>query len=107
MKRKQMTPKSVSRYYIATMAYGMSRKVPYVRNACLENYDFRDRRTKRVPMLLTSKMAIAAVGGLTTPIMWPFYLMKDIQVLEILVNGLDPKDYGHMPESSFTSYLFA
>jgi hypothetical protein len=94
------------RYLAATATYGFTRKIVQMWNAKKEEYDFKESKRIEVPILNTHKLMYATGSGIASMYVWPYYVFRDISVLEIYMRNEDPKNHGYdLPKHEF-EYIF-
>lgn len=84
-------------YASAVMSYGLARKLPVLFDAKIENITYNTETQKyekiRIPMLFTSKVAVASICSISSIYCWPWFLYNDLCKLEICGKGLNIVDY--------------
>ena len=93
-------------YALATVGYGIARKIPILKNATVEKYNREQREYKRVPMLTVDKIMITGVAGLANVYLWPLFVYKDLKSMEIYMSKSDIDDYTSFKPSCAFDYLF-
>lgn len=96
-----------SPYYLgATVAYGAGRKAFLLKDAYVESWD-RDLKRAREPMLFSQKAFVTAVGAFSSIYLWPYYLYRDLSMLEIEYHMRDKSVYGYRRCSGMLDYILA
>ncbi len=84
-------------YATSVMSYGLARKLPVLFDAKLEtknyNYELHKYEKTTVPMLFTSKVAIAGICSLSSIYFWPWFVYNDLCQFEIYKKGYTIVDY--------------
>jgi hypothetical protein len=93
-------------YGATTMSYGFIRKIPLLYDAKVESYNWKDHKDQVVPMLLTTKVLIAGISGLSGVCYWPIYIHNDISRMEIYSKGYNPDDYNYKKPKDLFDYMF-
>jgi len=80
--------KSINLYLIGTMAYGFAHAVPRA-------YRLKHAYTRDEPVdaLVTDKIGYCCHTASLSPIVWPWYLGRDMRALEIAVRCKRAEDY--------------
>ena len=84
-----------TRYACVTSAYAVVRKVRQLRDAKLLGEYREDSKPVARPMLVTEKAGVMGASVLYSPILAPFWLFKDVNLLEIHLRKEDVKMYGY------------
>jgi hypothetical protein len=98
-------PNGWPRYVAATCLYGAMRKVPYTWDATVTPFNAVECRRKRMPMLVTSKVVVIALGGILGPFLWPMHTIADAGMLDIWLSGYRPHEYGHEQGRHIFDYI--
>jgi hypothetical protein len=92
-------------YGVLTMSYGLGRMIPILYDAKVQTYDKNGDKIQ-VPILLTTKVAIASMSTISSIYLWPLYLYNDISKLEIYSRGYNPEHYDYKQPKYVIDYLF-
>jgi hypothetical protein len=84
----------MGKFSFVTMTYGMIRAIPrsYDREKDYFNTKLNVQESKQ--MLLTRKLGLVVVNGGMAICCWPWLLMNDITLLELILRGKDPMEHG-------------
>lgn len=93
-------------YCIASIAYSCVRKGNQLKGAKVKKYNWTEGRWKNVNMLLSSKIVIISASGLCAPILFPYWLCKDLTYTEFHMCNINPCDYDIRPPEYETDYFF-
>ena len=94
-------PAKILKYYLAgTMGYGAGRKFAMLWNADVEAYTCNGRITR--PMLMGDKLSVFTMSMVYSPIIWPVWMMTDLNYLDIYMSGKKPSDYGYDQKKTCT-----
>lgn len=94
-----------SPYYLgATVAYGAGRKALLLSDAYVESWD-RDLKRARAPMLFSQKAIVTTVGAFSSIYCWPYYLYRDLSMLEIEYHMRDRSIYGYSRCRDMLDYI--
>jgi hypothetical protein len=93
------------RYVGATTAYTVVHKAPLLRDGKLRVYV--DNKVARREMLVGDKAAVLAVSTIYSPILTPFWVVNDVNKLDIRRRGLREEDCGYSQDRDFADYVMA
>lgn len=89
-----MSSSPFMRYLWVLPAYGFVRRIPYLRNAEVEEYNRKEHKFEARPMLVTEKFAACVCGAVFSYGLTPFWLCNDLTYLEVKLRGLDAEKHG-------------
>lgn len=80
------------KYVLSLMAYGFSRKVIIMQDACVDKAVYEEETKKlewkQTPLLFVEKGAVVLLSTLLTPVIYPIYMYNDFQSIEKTMRGL-------------------
>lgn len=90
------------RYIIGAAAYGAARKIPILYDARLGR---SWRREESRPMLLSEKAAVLLVSTTYSPVLTPFWLLRDLGRAEVWIRGERPERFGFSEPDDYFEYV--
>ena len=93
--------KYINRYLGATFLYGFTRQFIRTNNAVIVKKDNNDRE-----LLYSERFYLCFMSGLYGFVLFPKFLNKDINKLEVYMRGLNISDYYNNKEMSFDECIF-
>jgi hypothetical protein len=86
--------KALNTYVLATMTYGLIRTAPRFYDREKKYYDHKLGIQGMRQLLWSEKIGGVMVDGYSAILAWPVYLGCDIALLEVILRGRNPQDYG-------------
>jgi hypothetical protein len=95
----------INKYFIGTAVYSYVRKVGQVWDAKTVDYNTRYNDPPK-PMPLGDKIGVVALSVAYAPALSPFWLLHDINYIDIKLRGLNTEEYFHKNNMKFFDYVF-
>lgn len=100
----------LSKHYVAAaMTYGFGRKVLQLRDAHFTVWDDQKKAKVHAPVLFADKLALVTFGAMAGISIWPLYLYRDVQAIEIFLRPDVRKEWymGKETPTSIADYMFS
>lgn len=78
------------RYLVGSMGYGAVHKFAILWDAKVDGTG-----NERRQMLAGEKLSVFTLGMVYAPVLWPAWIMNDLDRLDIYMGGKRPEDYGY------------
>jgi hypothetical protein len=69
------------------VSHGFGRTIYYTQNAHVSEYNYKDKFVKR-PILITERVQMGIINGLTNIIFSPFTFLDDVATFEMYMRGI-------------------
>lgn len=84
----------LTKTYVSTVStYCVSRKVIHLYNAKSDKYNYIEKDFKKMPILASTKAYIIGASVLAGYIIWPYFLLMDMNNIEIKLRKFSVYDY--------------
>jgi hypothetical protein len=85
--------KFVKGYMPSISMYCITRKMVQLHNAKVDKYNYIEKDFKKMPILESTKVYIIGASVLAGYVVWPYFLLNDLNNIEINVRKFSAYDY--------------